>query len=91
MSLPDSHPAHPLLFMGAGGSHPRIPRLPGDGVGASRTQLRRQVRRWLQVGIYVLDILIRKISQDPIGLHGQGAIENYIPKFQVFTMSLEVA
>ena len=38
-----------------------------------------------------IDILIRKISLDPIGLHGQGAIENYIPKFQVATMSLEVA
>ena len=38
---------------------------------------------------YTLDILIRKISLDPIGLQGQGAIENYI--FQVATMSLEVA
>ena len=38
-----------------------------------------------------LDILIRKISPDPIGLHGQGAIANYIQKFQVATMSLEVA
>ena len=38
-----------------------------------------------------IDILIRKISLDPIGLHGQGAIANYIPKFQVTTMSLEVA
>ena len=38
-----------------------------------------------------LDILIRKISLDPIGLHGQDAIENYIRKFQVATMSLEVA
>ena len=42
-------------------------------------------------GACTLDILIRKISLDPIGLHGQGAIENYIPKFQVATMSLEVA
>ena len=41
--------------------------------------------------VCVLDILIRKISLDPIGLHGQGAIVNYIPKFQVATMSLEVA
>ena len=41
--------------------------------------------------VYPLDILIRKISLDPIGLHGQGAIVNYIPKFQVATMSLEVA
>ena len=40
---------------------------------------------------YALDILILKISLDPIGLHGQGAIQNYIPKFQVATMSLEVA
>ena len=40
---------------------------------------------------YTLDILIRKISLDPIGLHGQGAIVNYILKFQVTTMSLEVA
>ena len=39
----------------------------------------------------ILDTLIRKISPDPIGLHGLGAIENYIPKFQVTTMSLEVA
>ena len=42
-------------------------------------------------GQYPLDILIRKISQGPIGLHGQGANANYIPKFQVSTMSLEVA
>ena len=41
--------------------------------------------------VWALDILIRKISLDPIGLHGQGAIVNYIPKFQVATMSLEVA
>ena len=40
---------------------------------------------------WTLDILIRKISLDPIGLHGQGAIVNYMPKFQVATMSLEVA
>ena len=40
---------------------------------------------------WIPDILIRKISLDPIGLHGQGAVENYIPKFQVATMSLEVA
>ena len=39
----------------------------------------------------VLDSLIRKILPDPIGLHGQGAIANYIPKSQVATMSLEVA
>ena len=49
--------------------------------------------RWEEyvAGTYIVDILIRKISLDPIGLHGQGAIENYIPKFQVATMSLEVA
>ena len=41
--------------------------------------------------LLVLDFLIRKILLDPIGLHGQGAIDNYIPKFQVATMSLEVA
>ena len=40
---------------------------------------------------FTLDILIRKISLHPIGIHGQGAIANYIPKFQVATMSLEVA
>ena len=40
--------------------------------------------------VCVLDILIRKISLDPIGLHGQGANANYMPKFQVSTMSLEV-
>ena len=40
---------------------------------------------------YILDILIRKKSLDPIGLHEQGVIANYIPKFQVATMSLEVA
>ena len=40
---------------------------------------------------HYLDILIRKISVDPIGLDGQGATKNYIPKFQVATMSLEVA
>ena len=33
-----------------------------------------------------LDILI---SLGPIDLHGQGAVVNYIPKFQVATMSLE--
>ena len=32
-----------------------------------------------------------KKSQDPIGLQRQGVIVNYIPKFQVATMSLEVA
>ena len=37
----------------------------------------------------VVSILIRKISLDPIGLHGQGAIG--IPKFQVAIISLEVA
>ena len=38
-----------------------------------------------------LDILIQKKSLDPIGLDGQGIIANYIPKFKVATMSLEVA
>ena len=38
-----------------------------------------------------LDILRRKISLDPIGLHRQGAIVNNIPNFQVATISLEVA
>ena len=72
MSLPDSHPAHPLLFMGAGGSHPRIPRLPGDGVGASRTQLRRQVRRWLPVSSISMANFCRSILQiliKPFDLH----------------------
>ena len=41
--------------------------------------------------VYTLDNLIRKKSQDPIGLQRQGVIVNYIPKFQVATMSLEVA
>ena len=45
----------------------------------------------LECGQCLLDILIRKKSLDPIGLHGQGVIANYIPKFQVATMSLEVA
>ena len=50
-------------------------------------QFKRESLSWTPL----LDILIRKISLDPIGLHGQGAIVNYIPKFQVATMSLEVA
>ena len=41
--------------------------------------------------VCTVDILIRKIWLDPINLHGQGAIMNYIPKFKVATMSLEVA
>ena len=40
---------------------------------------------------YSVDNLIRKKSQDPIGLQRQGVIVNYIQKFQVATMSLEVA
>ena len=44
-----------------------------------------------QSGGSLLDNLIRKKSQDPIGLQRQGVIVNYIPKFQVATMSLEVA
>ena len=45
-----------------------------------------------QVNVYcVVDILIQKISLDPIGLHGQGADANYIPKFQVATTGPEVA
>ena len=51
----------------------------------------RRVIPFFQFSTCTLDILIRKISLDPIGLHGQGAIANYIPKFQVTTMSLEVA
>ena len=47
-------------------------------------------RKPLQYGC-LLDNLIRKKSQDPIGLQRQGVIVNYIPKFQVATMSLEVA
>ena len=38
-----------------------------------------------------VDNLIRKKTQDPIGLQGQGVIVNYIPKFEVVTLSLEVA
>ena len=39
----------------------------------------------------LIDNLIRKKSQDPIGLQTQSVIVTYIPKFQVATMSLEVA
>lgn len=59
---------------------------------------KKQHEQWTEVlnkimeeQVWSLDILIRKISQGPIGLHGQGANANYIPKFQVSTMSLEVA
>ena len=45
----------------------------------------------LSVSVCPVDNLIRKKSQDPIGLQRQGVIVNYIPKFQVATMSLEVA
>ena len=49
------------------------------------------LKRLARQGDWGVDILIRKISLDTIGLHGQGAIADYIPKFQAATMSLEVA
>ena len=33
----------------------------------------------------------KKKSLHPIGVHGQGAIANYIPKFLVAIMNLDVA
>ena len=40
---------------------------------------------------YALDIVIPKKIAGTIGLRRQGVTTNYIPKFQVATMSLEVA
>ena len=44
----------------------------------------------IQITVFSRHIDTKK-SLDPISLHGQGVIANYIPKFQVATMSLEVA
>ena len=37
--------------------------------------------------VYPLDILIRKISLDPIGLHGQGAIVNCTSSILVYKVT----
>ena len=52
-----------------------------------KTFLQQSVRLY----VYILDSLIAKRSLDPIVLHRHGDITNYVPKFQVATMSLEVA